>query len=129
MAKVKKSVKQDDGSVVEETIEDTTGEVIEETPAVEEPAKEETPVVTNVVTDIIASAEAVPGPEIKLEIPPTVAEIATSIIEGDLVEISGIRGFEGISGKVFEIRPDGYIVIKAQSGTFAAPKANVVKVK
>jgi hypothetical protein len=64
---------------------------------------------------------------VKLELPPTLAEVATAIEQNDDVEIVGIRGFEGISGKVAEIRPDGYIVIRAASGTFAAPKSNVKK--
>ncbi len=89
---------------------------------------EEAPVVTTNVIATPIDAEALPGPEVKLELPPTLAEVAVAIEQNDDVEIVGIRGFEGIIGKVAEIRPDGYIVIRAASGTFAAPKANVKKV-
>jgi hypothetical protein len=96
--------------------------------AKEEAPIEEAPVVTTNVIATPIDAEALPGPEVKLELPPTLAEVATAIEQNDDVEIVGIRGFEGISGKVAEIRPDGYIVIRATTGTFAAPKANVKKV-
>lgn len=137
MAKVKKTSKvtadQTTEEVVEETVEETTEETTE-AEATEEAVVEAsvTPVekklVTNITISIPSEPDALPGPELKMETPPTLAEVAITIEDGQTVEIVGIRGFEGIVGKVTEVRPDGYIVIKSTQGTYAAPKANVKKV-
>jgi hypothetical protein len=127
MARVKKEVIAKDGSKTEEEVEvpDTAPET---TKVATVTTGDPIPMVTNVTLSIPVNIDVLPGPEVKMVTSPTVAEKAESIDLGDKVEIVGIRGFEGTVGKVLEIRTDGYIVIKASNGTFAAPKAKVQKV-
>jgi len=109
---------------IEETVEETTTEEVttEETPVEEAPIAEEA-VVTNTVSYRIVDPEEVPTPDMKLEVPE-----APELKEGDNVKVVFIRGFNGITGTITEIRLDGFAVITGKDGTFAVPKINLLKI-